>query len=535
MKQGKLSMQLSQIKRRIVKFLREYLLLIIVLGIGLYLWGNVFSLAIEDYMETSLWRTRGVWLGEGTFDLFGFAIHYQFEGYTDYSFYYIHWGHNMLRGVMPYCEEFGHIILDGYENNNGLYIFPPLYAYLYAIGIMLPIEGWGIGLLIVSFGFLTALPVFGIAKELSQNQVIGAVAAFTYLLNPNVLYHITFVWLNPSPFIFFFFTGFYMLIRGRKDIGTILIVVAALFKQMAWFLGIPLVVYLLIKPYTTDQESRMDKGSTVVHQETNPENSAEKTSDSKKSLIDSLHDVLDLSGFARSSVLVIIFALAVLFPFLVAQPNVLSQVLLAAGGSSLEEPFTEIPGYPIPMTLQVLAVVAEFPFLAMVLNFIIYQGILLSFGVVIFFGIMLLERRPEDDTLYLRRLLFLTLLLMLFVHLAGPRGVYKYYFTLFAPFFSIFSSEKMITSKDKRISFSSSMLWVPLALSFSILIPPREVYLFSVLLIFIGYLAAKQVGAFWSAVSYPLQFLKVKIGSLIDHVRKRIVRKRKHKETETPN
>ncbi|TFG15012.1 hypothetical protein EU537_01870 [Candidatus Thorarchaeota archaeon] len=528
-------MELSHIRQKIINFLRDYLLFIFVLVIGLYLWGNVFSLAIEDYMESALWRTRGVWLGEGSFDLLGFAIHYQFEGYTDYSFYYIHWGHNMLRGVMPYCEEFGHIVLDGYENNNGLYIFPPLYAYLYAIGVMLPIEGWGIGLLLVSFGFLTAFPVFGIAKELSENQVIGAVAALTYLLNPNILYHITFAWLNPSPFIFFFFSGFYMLIKGRKDIGTISIVVAALFKQMAWFLGIPLVVYLLVKPNKPDQESRQNEDSTTTHPETDPEESAAEISESKKGLLDFLHQAIDFPGFARSSVVVIIFVLAVLFPFLVAQPNILSQILLAAGGSSLEEPFTEVPGYPIPMTLQVLAVVAELPLLAEMLNFVIYQGILLSFGVVIFMGIMLLEPRPEDDKLYLRRVLFLTLLLMLFVHLAGPRGVYKYYFTLFAPFFSIFSSQKMITSKDTRINFSSSMLWVPIALSFSILIPPREVYLFSVLLIFIGYLAAKQIGAFWSVISYPFRFLKVKLRVLISHIRQKTGRDIIIPKSKSPN
>ncbi len=510
-------MELSRIKRKIISLLRNYLLFIVVLVIGFYVWGNVFSLAIKDYMESALWRTRGVWLGEGTFDLFGLEIYYQFEGYTDHSFYYIHWGHNMLRGVMPYCEEFGHIVLDGYENNNGLYIFPPLYAYLYAIGVILPIEGWGIGLLLVSFGFLTAFPVFGIAKELSENHVIGAVAALTYLLNPNILYHITFAWLNPAPFIFFFFSGFYMLIKGRRDVGTVLIVAAALFKQTAWFLGIPLVVYLLVKPKTQGRNATAS-GDDSPDSDGEPTNAPDSESETKKSSWQYLNDILDLHGFARSSLLVIAFVLAIMFPFLLAQPNVLSQMLLGAGGFSLDS-FTEVPGYSAPMTVQVLAVVAEIPFLAEILNFIVYPGFLLSFGVILLMGIMFLEPRPEDDKLYLRRLLFLTLLLMLFVHLAGPRGVYKYYFTLFAPFFSIFSSEKMVTSDKNRVNFSSSMLWLPIALSFSILIPPREVYLFSVLLILIGYLAVRQVGAFWSVISYLFRYAMGKLRPLLTRIR----------------
>ena len=66
---------------------------------------------------------------------------------------------------------------------------------------------------------------------------VGEVAALTYLLNPLMLYHTDFLWFNPAPFVFFFFAGFYMLIRGKRLTGTLLIVCAALFKQTAYFCG----------------------------------------------------------------------------------------------------------------------------------------------------------------------------------------------------------------------------------------------------------------------------------------------------------
>ena len=226
----------------------EYLPLLIILHFGMLVWTSVFNAAVIDYMEDQLWANRYVWLGNGPIDLFGYTINFQFEGYSDYTFFYVHWGYNMLNGVMPYNDAFGYLRMSGVINRNGLYIFPPLYAYLYAAGIALPVDDWGIGLLLAVFGYLTALPVYGIASNLSHNRHVGEAAALTYLLTPNVLYHTTFLWLNPSPFIFFFFSGFYMLMKGRRYTGTILIVTAALFKQTSWFLGIPLVVYLLIRP-----------------------------------------------------------------------------------------------------------------------------------------------------------------------------------------------------------------------------------------------------------------------------------------------
>ncbi len=511
-----------------MRFFIEYGILLLILIIGLSIWVPIFNMSLQGYLSEELWINWDVWLGNtpGQFDIFGFTVNYQFEGYTDYTYFYVHWGHNILNGVMPYCDEFGHIVLDGYENNNGLYIFPPLTAVLYGIGILVIPDNWGIALLLAAFGFLTVFPVFGLGKELSGNRHIGEVAALTYLLAPNVLFHVDYLWTNPPPFIFFFFSGFYMLVRGKRHTGTLLIVTAALFKQTAWFLGIPLVVYLIMKPRTprakseTENEAQKEVTETDVSegQEARPETKPDRL----QRIVDTSTEYLDLSRFLVSVALVLVFMAAVMFPFVVAQPYFWSYMRLAAGGFPLES-FAEPPGYGSPMRLQVLPVIAGFPQLAEALDYIVFSGGLLAFGVIVISALMVLEPKYTGQSkVYLRRILFYTLLLMLWVNLTGPRGVYKYYFTLFAPFFSIFSSATMCVSMKERVPFSTPMIWMPLLLSISILIPHRNLYLMYVIFIFAGYIFARSFGQVWYTATSPVRRIRTRIGPILEPTLQRI-------------
>ncbi|MGV9170496.1 MAG: hypothetical protein ACOC38_11220, partial [Promethearchaeia archaeon] len=458
---------------------------------------RVFSTAVAHYLDSSVWKSRGVWLGPGVtpgeLELFGITIPYQMEGYTDYSFFYVHWGHNILRGVLPYCEDFGHIVIDGVENNNGLYIFPPYSALFYGLGILFPVNNWGIGLLIAICGYLAVLPVYGIATELSSNRHVGEIAALTYLLNPLTLYHTTYLWTNTAPFIFSFFLGYYLLLRNHKYLGTFCFVTAALFKQTAWFLGLPLIIHLLLRPrpISGDKDPELEPIAAK----------------SKISFMDDLIDRIDFLGFAKNALLACIYAAIVLLPFYLAQPQMIAFLLLAAGGFPLES-FTEPPSYGQPMRLQVLPVVADMPELAMLLDLIVSSGALLWFGVVVFVGLMLIEPKDEGRVQhYLGRVLFLTMLMMFWVHLMGPRGVFKYYFTLFVPFFSIFSSASMIQQCGEHVNVSLSMLWFPFVASLLILIPPRNIYFVFVLLILFCYLLAGPIGKLWRGFTSPIRRL----------------------------
>jgi len=515
-------MDVAETKRRVLRFFIEYGILLLILIVGLAIWVPIFNLSLQGYLSQDLWIEWDVWLSNnpGQFDIFGFTVYYQFEGYTDYTYFYVHWGHNILNGVMPYCDEFGHIILDGYENSNGLYIFPPLTAVLYGIGIWIIPDNWGIALLLAALGFLTVFPVFGLGKELSGNRHVGEVAALTYLLAPNVLFHIDYLWTNPPPFIFFFFTGFYMLVCGKRHTGTLLIVTAALFKQTAWFLGIPLVVYLVMKPRTPQVTSNAENESQKEIAENDEGEGQEPSLEIKpgrlQRLAHSVTEYLDLSKFLISVALVLVFLAAVMFPFVVAQPYFWSYMRLAAGGFPLDS-FTEPPGYGSPMRLQVLPVIAGLPELAEALDYIVFSGGLLALGVIAISALMVLEPKYAGQSkVYLRRILFYTLLLMLWVYLAGPRGVYKYYFTLFAPFFSIFSSATMCVSMKDRVPFSIPMIWMPLLLSIAILIPHRNIYLMYVIFIFAGYIVALSFGQVWYAATSPVRRIRRRISPVLE-------------------
>ncbi len=502
---------LLRIGRRQAQFISEYRYLIAVMLIGFIIWTVVFNIALVDYLNSSGWNSRAVWMGPfpgpADFDFFGYTIPYQFEGYSDYSFYYVHWGHNVLNGVMPYSEEFGYLLMDGVVNENGLYIFPPLTAYLYGAGIWLETiigpGNWGIGLLLASFGYLTALPVYGIAKELSKNPRVGEIAALTYLLNPLVLYHIDYVWLNPSAFYFFFFAGFYALLKNKKHTSTVLIVTAALFKQTAWFLGIPLVVYLIMrarKPRESLPNTDDSDGTESI---------PELVDASKSNRFAFMTEYFDFRSFAVSVIVALSYAGVVMLPTLIAQPHFWDYWRLAMGHFSFDGNFVDVPSYGVPMTLPVIPIVAGMPDLAELLDSILVTSTPLIFGVIVFAGVMiLLDKKEGKEQLFLRQILFVTMLLMLWVSLTGPRGVFKYYFTMFGPFFSIFASGRMICSKDEHVPVSLSMFLMPFAFTLLILIPERNTYLLYVVLIFILYLLAPLINRLYDIVKRPFRFMK---------------------------
>jgi hypothetical protein len=65
----------------------------------------------------------------------------------------------------------------------------------------------------------------------------------------------------------------------------------------------------------------------------------------------------------------------------------------------------------------------------------------------------------------------------------------------------------MVTSAEETVSFSFSMLWVPIAVTLLYLLPSRNVYLLAIIFIMTGYLLASYVGAFWSILTAPGRLL----------------------------
>ncbi|MFW9841697.1 MAG: hypothetical protein ACFFES_12440 [Candidatus Thorarchaeota archaeon] len=485
-----LDRRLNTAGHQLRRFIVDNRILISVLAIGFIVWALVFNAAVVDYTATHTWTTRAAWLGPlpnpDTVFVFGFDIEYQLEGYSDYSFYYVHWGYNFLHGTMPYTPDFGYLEMDGITNENGAHLFPPFTSYLYAFGIWLGNlygwENWGIGFLLALFGYLTALPIYGIAKELSSNRRVGEVAALTYLLNPLVLYNTDFLWFNPAPFVFFFFAGFYMLIKERRMTGTLLIVTAALFKQSAWFFGIPLIVYLLVRK----REKTADHPEVVTISDDEQEKKKKKRA-KPKPLIEAMTDYFDLRAFAISVIVVLAFIGAIMLPFLIATPDFFNYWRLALGSFSFENFDDPLP-YNQPMRVQALLIMFGLPEQAEMLDTIIRSGGPMVFAVIIGLGLMVLkDRYIGEEKLYLRRILFITFMMMLLVNIVGSRGVFKYYFVAIVPFFSIFSSARMIRGTGEHVPFSASMILLPIPFTLMILLPDRNYYMLYLIALFAIY------------------------------------------------
>ncbi|TFF83833.1 hypothetical protein EU524_01810 [Candidatus Thorarchaeota archaeon] len=449
--------------RRIEEHLRKHWLFLFVLVLGIIIWWFVFNHACSTFGGTRPYRA--VWNGAGEFPIFGFTVTYNLEGWADYDYYYINWADQFLSGYLPYTDGFNHPVVNGTQYNTP-YFFPPLYVYLCAFGRVLPIQPCGIGLMITVFGFLIVFPVYGIAKYLSSNSQVAVISAATYLLNPLTLYYTAFEWLNPAPFVFFSLLGLLLLMKTKRLPGTLAVVTAALFKQTAFFFGLPLVAYLLKRvPETSPQENQEP-------QEGRPPG-----------------DELDLSGFIKIVLVVIAFAGAISLPYLPDVTNYFEYVFQRAGATLLTD-LTVVPASNSPITLAVPFIAFGFPpWFIQGINLASYYSVGLVAGVIPLLALMLLEEKDDRDLReYWRTIFYLTLLLVLWLHIWSPRGIYKYYTVAIIPFISIMSSSGMCSRGKGPVSLSLSMVLLPIGWSFLIIVPDRNIYIVYLLLTLILYL-----------------------------------------------
>ncbi|MDF1538924.1 MAG: hypothetical protein P1Q69_08475, partial [Candidatus Thorarchaeota archaeon] len=120
-------------------------------------------------------------------DIFWDLLHT--EMYNDYQYFYLAWVPNMVEGVWPYSDAMYY------------YIYPPL--WIYSVSIFGNVPSWLPGLVLFSFNIATGPLVYKITLHLTENERKSLFAMFVYLLNPFTLLYGSFMWLNPTPFVFF--------------------------------------------------------------------------------------------------------------------------------------------------------------------------------------------------------------------------------------------------------------------------------------------------------------------------------------------
>ncbi|UCH03435.1 MAG: hypothetical protein JSW05_07495 [Candidatus Thorarchaeota archaeon] len=475
---------------RVMALLREHSLFLAVAAIAAVVWIWVFNRAATEFLANPNWP-RAVWNGEGSISLFGFSVSYHLEGWADYDYFYVSWSQQLLSGHMLYTDEFN-LLVRGSTDYNVIYFFPPLYAYLCALGEIIRPD-IGIGLLVSVFGFLTSIPVYGVASYLSMNQRVGAVSAAMYLFNPIVLYHTAFEWLNPAPFVFFVLLSFYLLIKNMRISGAIAMVIAAFFKQTAFFLALPLIAVVLKKTPRSDE----------MTDETTGEND-----DSKRPRSDNF----DFRGFAKIAGIVLVFAGALSLPYLFDPLNYIYYVFQRAGATLLTD-LSNPPAINYPITPAVVLIILGAPeWLIQGVNLLTYYTVLLILGLLPLLALMLLEVKDDRNLVgYWRRMFYLSLLLIFWVHLFSPRGIYKYYLVALVPFFSIMSTSSICRKEANPVNVSAPMIALPFMISLLILVPIREFYLLFLFLIVLGYTLHRPFSELYGSVTSPFR----RIGSRI--------------------
>ncbi|MGY5876249.1 MAG: hypothetical protein RTU30_10930 [Candidatus Thorarchaeota archaeon] len=466
----------------------EYRVLILVLIISAIVWAIIYNMAAIDFIADRHRPYRGVWNGNGEIAFFGSAIDVYFEGYVDHDYYYISWADQFLSGYIPYTDSFNQLILDG-ESYNTIFFFPPLYLYVCALGRILPIQPFGIGLILSIFGYMTALPVYGIARYLSDNKRVGEVAAATYLLNPLVLYHVTFEWLNPSPFVFFAMLSFYLMMKGHRTAGVLAMVTSVLFKQTALFLGIPVLAFII-------------KRATRLNNETStPATDDENSEDASPEI--PLSDKIDLFNFGKIAIIAITYFIVLSLPYILDPLNYLFYIFQRVGGTYLTD-LANLPKAGHPIVLAVLFIAFGAPeWIVEIFNVLSYSTIGLLIGILPLTALMLLEVKDDSNIRgYWRKMFFLTLMLVLWLHLWSPRGIYKYYLVLLVPFLSILAVSSMCSKEANTIRFSIPMLILPFVLTILLLFPHRTVYFFFLALITISYPLHRYFGEIYRALRY---------------------------------
>jgi hypothetical protein len=463
---------------------------IVVLLLAAIVWTWVFIQSAIDFVTSTGWP-RAVWNGYGSINLFGFPIRFAYEGWADHDYFYHSWANQFLSGLLPYTPEFD-LLFQNEAYYNVPYFFPPLYLYACVIGKLFHID-LGIGLVLTLFGFITAFPIYGISTYLSGNRNVGAVAAATYLFSPIILYHTVFEWLNPAPFVFFSMLSFYLLMHNRRLSGVLAMTTAALFKQTAFFFSLPLIAFVLKRAPQpiSDEEAPPEK------EERNKRPAS---------------DELDLKGFAKIALVVCGYAAVLSLPYILDPFNYGNAIFSRAGATYLTN-LTSPPPISFPITLAVLFIMIGAPeWFSELVNLTTYYSIGIVIAIVPLLALMLLEvKKDKDLQAYWRRIFFLTLLLMLCVHILSPRGIYKYYTVALVPFFSILSTSSLCQRASDNVRVSLPMLIVPMVCSFAIMIPARTTYLLYLILILAGYILHKAFSYTYELGARPVRKLSQRL------------------------
>jgi Gpi18-like mannosyltransferase len=358
-------------------------------------------------------------------DIFWDLIHIEF--YNDYQYFYLSWVPNMVEGTWPYSESMYY------------YIYPPV--WIYSVSILGNTPSWLPGLILFLYNVLTGILVYKITQNLTGNEKHSIYAMLVYLLNPFTLLYGSFMWLNPTPFVFFMTLAFYFAQKEQEHHSVAALALATLCKQYA-VVHFPILAILLIR-------RRLDQ-STI-----------EK-----------------LKCFMKHTLVYTLVIGLVSIPFLIVNPMDYVNRMILWNTGNYDRLTYFIPDSWMTVYANTFFLWLGFPtwFTDVIAILLINYVFIIISGIVVYgtYTFMKVGSETEDASgnrfgeLFIHALIWSFIAIMC-VQLFYPRGAYKFYLLALAPFFAILFDYKNLSWNEnipfqfhKRYLFPIIMSWVVL-------------------------------------------------------------------------
>ena len=341
------------------------------------------------------------------------------ELYNDYQFFYLSW--------IPSLWEYGW----PYSAHLPVYLYPPL--WIYTVGIFRSTPPWLPGIVLFSFNVATGILVYKIAKSVSTNEKKATVAMLIYLLNPITVGYGSFMWLNPTIFVFFSTLSFYFALNNRTNLSVVSLGVATLYKQFA-VIFFPIIAMLLIKQVVDCTRK------TVIIQ------------------------------FLKHTLLYGMIVGLVSLPFLIITPNEFFSQVLGSNSLSLAQltNFNSNLTIPVHFNSFFLWLFGSSIFTDITAQLLQRYILLALCGIVVYGAYATYGGHHNEESLVDTKKIFMKAILWSFIavlclHTFFPRGVYKFYLLALMPFAALLFDYRDLNLKEQEsFSFEKHHLFVPL-------------------------------------------------------------------------
>ncbi|MGY5852841.1 MAG: hypothetical protein RTU92_04670 [Candidatus Thorarchaeota archaeon] len=373
-------------------------------------------------------------------ELFGipFVFDWFIEPYNDYQFFYLRWTSELWGGTWPYS-------LDPFSGMSD-YIYPPL--WIYTISLLGTSSFWSSGLILFAFNMATGVIVYAISYELTNDEKRSIFAMLLFLLNPFILFYGSFLWLNPTPYVFFVTLSFYLALNEKGSYSILMLAVATLYKQFA-VIFFPLLLLVLFK-----------RGSQI---------------DIRSKLISiTKHCILYAAVIGLVSI-----------PFLLVNFDAyISQLLLRGYTPEFLATFHYQPSWPLTFNTFFLWIGAP-EWITWSIAYLLACYVLLLLSSILIYIVYARTKYNEQsisqdgahsNNRVFTEVLFWCILLVLVFQIFFPRGTYKFYLMILIPFISIFFDYRDVNLKNAKEFSIQRYYFVPLIISWVVFLCFRLVY-----------------------------------------------------------